>query len=170
MKTFMVAMPALAGLLTAGVKTGYDRLADFSQYRTYSWIGAKPVDNPWAARIVHDADAQLARKGWTKVQSGGDMVVSAFGRTRDAETLQSYYTDVDGGWKWQGFGDAKAAEETPVGTLLVDVFDGKSKKLIWRGSATEVVSARPDSVVLQQSIEYMFRDFPKVTVNGTGSK
>jgi hypothetical protein len=154
MKALIIATLAGAGLLLAGVKTGYDRLADFSQYKTYSWIGAKPADNPWADRITRDVDTQLARKGWTKVQSGGDMVVSAFGRTHDAETLQSYSTD--------GFGDATATDENPTGTLLVDVFDGTSKKLIWRGSATETLSAKPDSSELEQAVEYMFRDFPKV--------
>ncbi len=156
-------------VLAASVKTGYDRAADFTQYRTYSWIGSKLAGNPWAARIVHDVDAQLASKGWTKIQNGGDLVVSAFGRTRDKETLESFYTDVDGGWKWHGFGDAEKAEEMPVGTLLVDVFDGKSKKLIWRGSSTETLTSAPDKGQLEEAVEYMFRDFPKMTNNGLGS-
>jgi hypothetical protein len=35
-------------------------------------------------------------------------------------------------------------ENTPVGTLVVDVFDGQNKKLIWRGTATDVLSDKPE--------------------------
>jgi hypothetical protein len=159
----VIPLLSAASLLLAGTKTGYDRLADFSQYKTYSWIATPPPGDPWADRIVLDVDAQLEQKGWRKIQSGGDMVVSAFGRTHDAQTVEGHYTNIDGGWKWQGFGDAAKADETEVGTLLVDVFDGKSKKLIWRGSSTETLSAKPDTDRLEQDITYLFRDFPKMT-------
>jgi hypothetical protein len=152
-----------AGMLLATVITGYKSLDDFSQLRTYSWIGAPPADDPWAGRIIKGVDVQLAAKGWTKIQISGDMVISAFGRTRDAQTVQRYYTGIEGGWKWQGFGDAPAAAENPVGTLLIDIFDGKTKKLIWRGSSTETLSSKPDTSRLEDDITYMFRDFPKVS-------
>jgi hypothetical protein len=146
-------------LLAAGVKTGYDRLADFSQLKTYSWIAHKSTNDAWADFITRDVDRQLAAKGWAKLQTGGDVVVSAFGRTRDQQTLESFYTDVGGPWKWQGTGDT-AADQTPVGTLVVDIFEGHSKKLIWRGTATEILAQEPDKERLEQSVEYMFRDFP----------
>jgi hypothetical protein len=158
-------MLVASGLLLAGVKVGYDKLADFSHYKTYSWISAKHSGDAWVDRIIQDVDARLAAKGWTKIQSGGDVVVSAFGRTRDAETLQSYYTDTAGEWKWHGFGDATKTDETSVGTLLIDIFDGKSKKLIWRGSATEVLTAKPDAAQLDEAIESLFKDFPKAATN-----
>jgi hypothetical protein len=159
----IIPLLSAASLLLAGIKTGYDRLADFSQYKTYSWIAAAPAGDSWADRIVHDVDAQLEQKGWRKIQSGGDMVLSAFGRTHDGQTVQGYYTGIDGGWKWHGLEDTAKADETEVGTLLVDVFDGKSKKLIWRGSSTETLSAKPDTDRLEQDITYLFRDFPKMT-------
>jgi len=161
-RNLLLPLLAGAGLLLAGIKTDLDRSADFRQYKTYSWItGKKTAADPWADRIVKDVDAQLARKGWTRLQSGGDLVVSAFGRTSNYQTLQTYYTDFGGPWKWKGIGDANRSDENiDVGTLVVDLFDGKSKKLVWTGSATEALSAHPDSGVLEQSIEYMFRDFP----------
>ena len=43
-----------------------------------------------------------------------------------------------GGWFWRGFGDGMAVtdvENIPIGTLVVDIFDSPTKKLIWRGVA-----------------------------------
>jgi hypothetical protein len=157
-----LALPllAFASLLPADVKT--DFTSDFNQYKTYSWIAAKSAHDPWAALITRDIDARLAAKGWIKLQSGGDLVVSAFGLTNDKKTLDSNYTDFGGPWKWQQFGTAdRKVDDIPVGTLIVDVFDGKSKRLVWSSSATEVLAQKPDSAQLKDSIVYMFRDFPQ---------
>jgi hypothetical protein len=53
-------------------------------------------------------------------------------------------------------------ENTPVGTLVVDVFDGNSKKLIWRGTATDTLSSKPESneKKLEHSVTDMFKKFP----------
>jgi hypothetical protein len=160
---FIIPMFAGVVLLVAAVKTDYDHSANFSQYKTYSWITAKGTDDLWTARITRDVDAQLAAKGWTKVESGGSATVSAFGRTHNEQTLDTYYNGFGGGWRWQGFGDATTTvENTPVGTLVVDVFDGSSKKLIWRGTSTDTLSAKPDKNAkkLEKAVEDMFKKFP----------
>jgi hypothetical protein len=160
----MIPMFAGVCLLLAGIKTDYDHEANFSQYKTYSWIGApKASDDLWADRIMQDVDGQLAAKGWTKVESGGDATVSAFGRTQNQQTLESYYTGFGGGWRWRGFGDVTTyVENTEVGTLVVDVFDGNSKKLIWRASSSETLSSKPDKneKKLEKAVEDMFKKFP----------
>jgi hypothetical protein len=158
-------IPMLAGvcLLLASVKTDYDHAADFSRYKTYSWIAAKASNDLWADRIRQDVDAQFAAKGWAKVESGGDATVSAFGRTHNEQTLETYYNGFGGGWLWRGFGDATTTvENTPVGTLVVDLFDGNSKKLIWRGSSSETLSEKPDKneKKLEKAVEEMFKHFP----------
>lgn len=53
-------------------------------------------------------------------------------------------------------------ENTPVGTLLVDVFDGHSKKLVWRGVASEALSSKPEKneKKLEKDVEEMFKKFP----------
>ncbi len=69
----------LFGLLLCGslrvfavdIKTDYDHSANFSQYKTYSWLKVQAGDSLWADRIQQDVDAQLAAKGWTKLRPMG---------------------------------------------------------------------------------------------------
>ena len=161
---FKALIPLFAGafLLMASIKTDYDHSADFSRYKTYSWISAKAGNDLWADRIMQDVDAQLTAKGWAKVESGGDATVSAFGRTHNEQTLETYYSGFPG-WRWRGFGETTTTvENTPVGTLVVDVFDGASKKLIWRGSSSETLSEKPEKneKKLESAVQDMFKHFP----------
>jgi hypothetical protein len=164
-QALQLLVPMVAGvcMLFASVKTDYDHNANFNQYKTYSWISAQGSNDLWSERIAQAVDAQLMAKGWTKVASGGDATVSAFGRTHNEQTLETYYTGFGGGWRWRGFGDATTTvENTPVGSLTVDVFDGNSKKLILRASSTETLSEKPEKneKKLEKAVEDMFKKFP----------
>ncbi len=167
------AMPVgllLAGtlLLVAKTTTDYDQAADFSRYHTYSWIKVQAEDPLWNDRISRAIDTQLVNKGWRMVPSGGDAGVAAFGSTRNERSLQTWYDGFGGGWGWRrgwGGGTGMATttvENTPVGTLMVDVFDGSTKKLVWRGTSTETLSGKPEKnqEKLQKAAEELFKKFP----------
>jgi len=139
-----VLLAAGVTVLLADVTTDYDHHVDFGRYHTYSWIGVKAGNQLWQQRIEAAVDNELSAKGWSKVNSGGDAAVSAFGRTREQDTLQTFY-DGFPGWRWGGFGESTTYNEpSTVGTLTVDIFDGQSKNLIWRGKATDTLSSQPD--------------------------
>src|ERR1700744_347053 len=127
-----------AGVMYAAVHTDYDHKADFSRYHSYSWIGVNAGNSLWQDRITQAVDSALAAKGWGKVQSGGDAAVSAFGKTTERDTMETFYTGFPGwGWRagwWGGMGTT-TTQVVPerVGTLTVDVFDGSTKQLIFRG-------------------------------------
>ena len=63
----------------------------------------------------------------------------------------------------QAFGDATTTVNTyKVGTLVVDLFDPKTKKLMWRGSASDTLSDKSDKNIknLNKGVGKMFKHFP----------
>jgi len=155
----------LCVLLLAEVKTDYDHQTDFGKYGTYSLMKVQAGNQLWQDRITRDIDNALQAKGWQKVPSGGDATVTAFGAMHNEETLQTFYDGFGGGWFWRGFGPETATttvENTPVGTLTLDIFDSQTKHLIWRGTATNTLSGDPEKneKKLASTVEDMFKHFP----------
>jgi len=158
-----------AGTLSAQqVKTDYDRSANFGQYKTYSWEQVKTKDTLDVDRIKNAVNAALTAKGWTLVESGGDVSIVAMEITRNQQTLNTFYDGFGGGWGWRrfgggGFGQATTTTETyKVGTVVVDLFDTKTKQLIWRGAASDTLSNNSDKNIknLDKGVEKMFKNFP----------
>jgi hypothetical protein len=146
------------------VKTDYDRNTDFSQYKTYSWEKIQTQDPLWVDRIEEAVNSALAAKGWTEVPSGGTVAIVAIEMTRNQQTLETFYNGFGRGWRWGGgFGDATTTVDTyKVGTLVVDLFDANSKKLIWRGSSSDTLSDKSDKNIknLDKAVQKMFNHFP----------
>src|SRR5712671_1347233 len=145
------------------VKTDYDHNANFGQYKTYSWEKVQTKDPLMVDRIKNPVNAALAAKGWTQVDSGGDVSVVAMEITQNQQTLNTFYDGFGGGWRWGGFGDATTTTETyQVGTLCVDLFDAKAKNLIWRGSSSDTLSSNADKNTknLDKGVQKMFAHFP----------
>ena len=160
---FVVGLLGICVLLLADVKTDYNHSTDFGKYRTYSWIKVQAGDQLWQERIKTDVDQGLAVKGWQQVPSNGDASVSAFGSTHEQQTLNTFYNNLGGGWRWGGFGEATTTtENTPVGTLVVDIFDTPSKELIWRGVAANTLSGSPEKNAkkLSKTVDDLFKNFP----------
>jgi hypothetical protein len=163
-----VTMTMMGSAFAQKVETDFDHQANFSQYKTYTWQEIKPADSLWDARIKNAVDAQLAAKGWTKVDSGGDVAVVAIKTSHTQRTLQTFYDGAGGGWGWRrfgggGFGDATTTEhDYKVGTLVIDLYDAKTKQLIWRGSAQDTVSdkATRNEKNLDKGVAKMFKVFP----------
>jgi hypothetical protein len=152
--------------LAQQVKTDYDRDSDFGHYRTYSWEKVQTQGQLWVDRIKEAVNSALAAKGWTQVESGGDVAVVAIETTQKEQTLNTFYDSFGGGWRWRefgGFGDSTTTVDTyRVGTLVVDLFDAGTKKLIWRGSASDTLSDKSDKNIktLDKAVQKMFDRFP----------
>ena len=148
------------------VKTDYDRSANFSQYKTYSWEKVQTQDPLWVDRIKEAVNATLAAKGLTPVESGGDIAIVAMETTQNQRTLNTFYDGFGGGWRWRGAGGFGTATTTvdnyKVGTLVVDLFDAHTKMLIWRGSVSDTLSDKSDKNIknLYKGVQKMFDHFP----------
>ena len=165
-------MLLFAGKLSAGqVKTDYDRNADFGQYKTYTWKQVKTQNLLDVDRIKSAVNAALVAKGWTQVDSGADVCIMAMEITHNQQTLNTFYDGFGGGWGWRrfcgggfgGLGEATTTIETyKVGTLVVDLFDAKTKQLLWRGNSSDTLSNNSNKNIqnLDKDVEKMFKQFP----------
>ncbi|HEY2498428.1 MAG TPA: DUF4136 domain-containing protein [Candidatus Angelobacter sp.] len=145
------------------VKTDYDRDANFSQYKTYSWSSVKTADPLLVDRIKNAVNSTLSAKGLKQVDSDGDLTINAMEITKEQQTLDTFYNGGFGGRRFGGLGDATTTTETyKVGTLVVDLFDAQSKELIFRGSSSDTLSDKSDKNIknLNKGVEKMFKHFP----------
>ena len=167
----VVALIGLALFLASAafaqqVKTDYDRAANFSQYKTYSWEKVQTPDPLWVDRIKAAVNAALVAKGWTQVESGGDISIVAIEIDRDHQTLNTYYDGFGGGRRWRGFGgfgeSTTTSDTYTVGTLIVDLFDAKTKNLVWRGVSNGMLSNKSDKNIksLNRGVQKLFQHFP----------
>ncbi|MGA8343949.1 MAG: DUF4136 domain-containing protein [Candidatus Sulfotelmatobacter sp.] len=146
------------------IRTDFDHHADFAHYKTYSWKRVETTDPFWYDRVKEAINKVLSAKGWTEVPSEGDVAIVVIATTHRKPTLETLYSGF--GWRWQGFGMATTTVENyRVGTLIVDIFDTSEKKLIWRGSASEVLPDKPEKDIkeLNKTVEKMFEHFPPRT-------
>jgi hypothetical protein len=163
---FLLLLSSGTPSFAAQVTTDYNHSANFSQYKTYSWIKVQAGDSLWAERIQQDVDAQLSAKGWTKVAANGNASVSAFESTQDQTTLDTFYNGFGGGWRWRGAGgmgmSTTTTDVTKVGTVVVDIFDTRNQQLIWRGKESADLSGHPDrnEKSLARNLGSLFKHFP----------
>ena len=144
------------------VKFDYDHSANFSKYKTFSWI-KKPVtpkDPLMQDRIVQAVNAQLMARGLQPVNSNGDLGVAVNVATQEKQTLNTFY-DGFGPWSW-GFGATTTVETYPEGTLVADLFDNQTKKIVWRAVGSKQISSKPEKVTEQmdKTVDKMFKHYP----------
>jgi len=164
------ALPiAVAALVLAGcgsslkVATDYDRSANFTSYKTYSWRDGTKLTNPLnAERLVTAVDNELKAKGLSRVESGGDLTVTYHASGEKSVDVQTFQTGGVYGC-WGGCGSTSTTV-TPVtiGTIIVDLVDTKSNKMLWRGTASDAVSDKPgeNAAKINEGVARMFKEYP----------
>src|ERR1700746_2360636 len=163
----LLAVPLfLIALTTAvfadNVKVDYDHAANFNQVKTYSWSKVKTVTSIWDNRVKDAIDKQLAAKGWTQLPSGGDVALVAVEKTSIHQQYDTFY-DGFGGWRRAGMGESTTTVDNyKVGTLIVSMFEGNSRQLIWRGTSSSDLSGNPDKNTkkIDKDVAKMFKNFP----------
>jgi hypothetical protein len=121
----------------------YDHQADFARYKTWSWHeGGTAALNPVTDKAIRDSiERNLAARGLSRVEDGATVfVVYHASRTTQIETVT-----------------AKSASPAPPsgilyfqkGSLVVDLVDPASGKVVWRGQATGVLRYGPKEIAAQ---------------------
>jgi len=160
------------------VNTDYDADADFSSYKTYSWHESDSnvkVDDPLAhERLIRAIESQLSANGLQKVSSDPDVIVTY--HTDEEEQVSVNTTYMGGGWGMgAGWGRAgmrggmggmgtstTTVNKYNVGTLVVDLWDAKEHRLVWRGIASKTLSKDPqkNAKKIDQAAQKLFEKYP----------
>jgi len=147
------------------VSYDYNRSTDFSRLKTYAWApGTNLKDELNHRRIVEAIEAQLAMKGFTRVESSAAADVLVAYHTGFNTNLQiNTFGTGWGGYRLSRTGSARV-EEIVIGTLAVVMVDGKSRDLLWRGIASREVDvdASPEKrdKNINKAVEKLFRKYP----------
>jgi len=150
-----------ATALAQKVNTDSDPSAPFSSYRTYAWTVGTPSPNPLGDQRIHDAvDRQLAAKGLTKRSDNPDLVVATHVLTHEEKQLIA--NGFGYGWYGGGFGTTVTEQTYVQGTLVVDLYDAKTKKMVWRGTGTDTASDKADKNTkkVNKALAKMFERYP----------
>ena len=160
-------LPALAA--AQDVKIDFDKNYNFAPIKTYSiTLGTKWGNDLSERRVLTEFDEAIAAKGWKKVADNADVQVVLHGATQTKRNASTFYSGMGGygayGYGgWGGMGSASTVvNEYKVGMLVVDIFDPKTKTLIFRGTAEDEISDNPDKNVkrIEKASTKMFKDFP----------
>jgi hypothetical protein len=152
--TVLITLLLVAGPVTTSVE--YDRQVDFSQYKTWNWHeGGTTAMNPVTDKAIRDAiEKGLAARGVSRVDTSAALFV-VYHASRTTEI------DVPTG---------KSASPAPPsgtryfqkGSLVVDVLEAGSGRVVWRGQAAGVLRYGPKEIAAQvdAAVEEMLARFP----------
>ena len=158
----LLSVLLVATAASARITTDYDHNVNFGQYKTYSWAAVKTPDSLWDQRVKDAVNSELDARGWTLVPSGGEVSVTARDAIHNQQELNTFY-DGFGGPRFGGFGTSTTTVDNyTVGTLIVEIFDGGNKNMIWRGVSTDTLSTNSDKNIksLDKNVHKMFEHFP----------
>ena len=152
-----MALPLLAAAGGPPVEyhVEYDRAVDFSRYKTWSWgEGVTPALNPVNNRRIRDAiENGLAARGLSRVDGHATLLV-VYHASRTTQI------DID---------PVKYPPPTPTGThyfqkgsIVVDLLDPASGKVVWRAHASGVLSYGPQEIAdqVKAAVDDLMARFP----------
>jgi Domain of unknown function (DUF4136) len=167
--TFML----IASLAVADhVRTDYDRSAQFYRYKTFMWFQEPQLSKPWINEwIINAVNAELEARGFCLVKGSADLAVSAYtakaARCNPAcnggPMLNAFYAGLAGGWSWYEYWTPAEPFITVVETfdadsLVVDVAETQTQRVVWWGAGTEAISNHVKHV--NRRVAQMFMTFP----------
>jgi hypothetical protein len=175
-----IMLLGLTGCSTMTSHADWDTSANFRTLKTYAWApGQQPrtgdprIDNNsfLDQRVRQAVDNTLTTRGYLKTNSNPDFWVSyqaAIEEKLSATTMPAYGyltpygSDLYDYSAWSE--DATMITQYDEGSLIIDVADAKTKKLIWRGTVSDVVDPAKSPEKRQQKINkavaQAFENFP----------
>lgn len=173
--TIMLAMMLMTmGCSPTTIHTEFDPEGDFKSFRTWNWLPVDEFDSddrrlndPKVRKALTDViDAALADRGYMKNPDSPDFFViyhAALDQELNQRNIENYYEYMN----YMVFAPrvtTRYTEEWDIGTIIVDIFDPESRRLIWRGtSMTEMnyqAGPRENRPIIEDAVKKMLKRFP----------
>lgn len=170
----VVLASALLSTVAHAQKTSaaYDQTVNFSNYKTFKFSSTTGARNPFVNQVIIEAlERELTSRGLTKVDDNPDLRVSYVAATG----MNLQVGDVSFGYTvnpvYSGLVPAGSAMwNVTTGTLLIDLFDNKTDRIVFRGTAKDVLQRAPSadaaadaklvSKTVNKGIAKIFKKYP----------
>jgi len=163
---FILALVACTLTHAQDVSTNSMPGTDFSKYHTYKWVtieGATQPNQIVDAQIKASIDSQLAAKGLTKIDSDKADLYIGYQVSISHQTQWNAY-GMGGGPRWGGGMGTATSSTISTGTLVLDMYDPATKKLVWTGRATKTLDPGANQEEKQKNLDKamqkLLKNFP----------
>lgn len=179
MKFIKILFPILATALatacqTVRVVTDYDPQANFGSYKTFSMYDLKTkgsISELNSERITRFIKSEMLKKGYAEDNNNPDLLVNAVTVLKNKTAIQATSTTYGYGGFYRPYGYWAAPRsgyatvhtyDYKDGSLIVDVVDAKTKKMIWHGVAQSEMDKAPKNPEqsLKSAVERLLKTFP----------
>lgn len=127
-------------------------------WRTWSWLSRPPVaqgDTTYAAidgRVHASFEREMAARGFRRVErEKPDFLVTYYAAVE--KPIRAESVAYAAGGPGQGRSAVDASGAYAQGTLIVDVLDAKTGKLVWRGAGAKVIQSDQDAAERSERID-----------------
>ena len=171
MKRIAILLPVLLAVAACHSdpppQFAWDKAVSFASVKTYAWYDGPPFKYPQGGgmvdgRFIDDhvrraVEKELARKGYSKVDSGTPDVFVTYHTSQDSIVDH----DVYGAYGWWSPYIHVASNYYKEGTLALDIRD-PSKKLVWRGMLGTFIGRNPEELNdrIEKSVAKLLEKFP----------
>lgn len=168
---------AFVNPLSAQVKSDYDKNADFTTYKTYTFSGwqkdsDKKLNDFDKKRITDALISEFDKRGMKFIAEGSADANIALYVVIEKKTSTTAYTNYVGGmgyrgrWGWgmgSGYATTNYSEsDYNEGTLVIDMYDKDSKDLVWQGVLTTAINdkAKKREKTIPKKIAKLMKEYP----------
>ena len=125
----------------------FDEKVDFSNFKTFAF-DKEGARNPYVnALIVEAIERELTSRGLTKVNTDPDIKVAYLAATVPNLQVQNvpFYHVVNPAYSGMVGSSTMNMWDVTTGTLVIDLWDRKTDRVIFRGTITDVLQRAPSA-------------------------
>lgn len=182
----LIVSAIIGGCSSISVTSEHDKTIDFNSFKTYSFYEWKEESDKLLTtfdkeRIKNAVGYEMEARGYKFIEGEADLTVSLF-VVLEQKTSRTAYTNhfgggyygyddwgygYDGGWGG-GYSNTTYTETDYIdGTLVIDVFNTSTRKVVWQGVGSGTVDEDPQKreKTMPNEITQIFYGFPKKKIS-----